>query len=181
MLLGNRDKTVDIERFNKSAIASLQLWFSLCEEENWQIAKVREFAILQAWLTQDYKQAMYDLGKNDIASELWWPRNQAPDICATCYRFYGYTLGGRVREGCPECEDDGSRPTFYMYSLRDYLYVNSAHCEYLFARALYGWSKSRPRRRQRTAKYLADNNLYITEPNTEVYGSKMEQERQVTG
>lgn len=39
----------------------------------------------------------------------YWPTEQLPDVCGSCYRSFGLTFGGRYRLSCVDCKGEASR------------------------------------------------------------------------
>lgn len=148
-----------LDDFNKHAINALMMYCTLLEAEP-HVMKLPQLDCLLDWLVHEDRKTL--IAEVQSSEEMWWPDVHGPDICATCYHWFGMTLGGRIREGCIHCKDEGSHPTFFMYSIRDKLYVNDQHCEYLMSWAIYKWSIAKPRQRQMTAKHMRDNGLYVT-------------------
>lgn len=162
-----------LQEYNRAAVIAIVLWLNLCEED-WHAMKIREWDAFESWLVQGFKQVMYDKGDED--DDLWWPAVHGPDICGTCYNFFGYTLGGRVREGCIHCHDKGTFK-FYIYHMRDRLYINDAHMEWLLATALHEWSRIKPRKQARTQKWIKDNDARFSEEGLKPLDEMSEKER----
>lgn len=150
-----------LEDYNTRCITALCMYFTLVDAQPHH-QKLGEWKEMFYFLNYELQAEIVIPAARDH-DYYWYPDVDAPDICATCYHSFGWTLGGRIREGCMHCHDDGSLVTQYFFNQRDSMYINNAHCEYLFACALYIWSKAAPRNKQQTAKYLTDNDLYITD------------------
>lgn len=151
-----------LHQFENAAICLLCLHLSLCEDEDFHNSRMQDYVVLSDWLIADKKQIMMSLADAGC-EELWFPDTKGPDICSTCYHWFGHTLGGRLRQGCIHCRDNTSSLLFFLSALPDYLYVNAAHCEYLIAEALFIWSKAKERKPQRTYKWLRTNGEFITQ------------------
>lgn len=70
----------------------------------------------------------------------FFSEESGPDICYRCLYYFGETISGRVRDGCPKCQgywkdlNRSSTDRFYHY-LQDKL--GSSKVELLMARALF--------------------------------------------
>lgn len=44
-----------------------------------------------------------------LSSDQYWPSNQLPDVCGSCFYSFGLTTSGRYRMGCYKCEGKETR------------------------------------------------------------------------
>lgn len=51
--------------------------------------------VLEQWLQVEYEK--------DVAEFKGFPDQMGADICMGCKTYYGQTVGGRLRFGCPAC------------------------------------------------------------------------------
>lgn len=63
--------------------------------------------------------------------------SKMPDICCECYSFYGFTVGGRLRTGCPACQTRQGKGWRKRYLFRDISGLADHYAEVVIIRALY--------------------------------------------
>lgn len=150
------EQQVRLDAFNHAARITLTLWFTLSEAKPHH-ALYEEFRILAEWLVVEHKNMM-----SECFDEVpWFPEEQGQDICGTCYNLFHTTRGGRVRDGCSTCNDEGALFSSQVYRFKHKLFVGNAHMEWLYAGALALWSEAKPRQVQRTPKWYQENNAFI--------------------
>ena len=57
---------------------------------------MRNAKLLEQWLQVEYERDVQEIVK--------FPEVEAPDVCAVCKSVIGFTVGGRIREGCFNCK-----------------------------------------------------------------------------
>lgn len=67
-----------------------------------------------------------------------WPNKPGADICCSCGKVYGVTIGARIRFGCPACQNcrDATISGYAIQQLCKIMHISYPLCEYLLAHAL---------------------------------------------
>lgn len=80
------------------------LYYKLGEKEGWYLAL--------PWLLEGEPHV------RDIYDIIPFSSYKHPDVCVNCFSYYGETISGRLRYGCPFCQNSGINSGPALYSIQ---------------------------------------------------------------